>query len=77
MKFEEALKQKKESVKNADDSVLNLYHVLISPADTKESVDFIDHYLKNPDSCNDDTCKEFASSDDYQIVSIRKEDQES
>ncbi|WP_262147479.1 hypothetical protein [Chryseobacterium foetidum] len=76
MTYEEALKQKKESVKNADQSVLNLYHILISPENTKESVDFIDHYLKNPDSCNDESCKKFSSSDNYQIVSIRKEDQE-
>jgi len=76
MNFEEALKQKKESVKNADESVLKLYHILISPADTKESVDYIDHYLKNPESCTDDSCKEFSRLDDYQIVSIRKEEQE-
>jgi len=74
MTFEEALKQKKESVSNADQSVLNLYHVLISPADTKESVDYIDFYLKNPDECKDESCKKFSSSDNYQIVSIRKED---
>ncbi|KQT18143.1 hypothetical protein ASG31_05260 [Chryseobacterium sp. Leaf404] len=76
MTFDEALKQKKESVKNADESVLKLYHILITPDDTKESVNHIDYFLKNPERCTDESCKEFSSADEYQIVSIRKEDED-
>ena len=74
MTFEESIKHKNESVMSADESVLKLYHILIAPANTEESVNYINHFLKNPQSCNDETCKQFSSSDNYEIVSIRKEE---
>ena len=73
MTYKEALQYKKESVSSADESVLKLYHILVAPADKEESVNFLDHFLKHHDECNDETCKEFSSSDNYEVVTVRKD----
>ncbi len=73
MNFTEAKEHKKESLKNADDSVLNLFHVVITPSKTEESAKFIEDFLKSPESFNDESCKEYCSDGDYEVVSFKKE----
>lgn len=74
MTYLEALQHKNISVQNADESVLKLYHVLIAPANKDESIEFLEYFLKHSGKCDDETCKKFSSTDDYEIISIRKED---
>ncbi|REC50217.1 hypothetical protein [Chryseobacterium pennipullorum] len=73
MKYNEALKYKNESVKKADHSVLENYHIVIVPADTDESARYIADYSKEPDQFKDSSCKEYCSNGEFEVVSFRKE----
>ncbi|AZA57738.1 hypothetical protein EG349_03850 [Chryseobacterium shandongense] len=73
MNFKEAKAHKQESLKNADESVLNLFHVVITPANTDESAKFIEDFLKSPDSFNDESCQEYCSDGNFEVVSFKKE----
>ncbi|SDH82135.1 hypothetical protein SAMN05421846_102161 [Chryseobacterium taeanense] len=74
MNFKEALQHKKESLKNADESVLNLFHVIITPSKTDESAKFIEDFLKSPESFNDESCQQYCSDENYEVVSFKKEE---
>lgn len=74
MNFKEAKKHKDEAVKNADESVVNLFHIVITPSNTDESAKFIEEFLKSPESFDDESCKKFCSDDNYEVVSFKKED---
>ncbi len=74
MNFKEAKKHKQEAVKNADKSVANLFHIIISPANTDESAKFIKEFLKSPESFDDESCKQYCSDDNYEVVSFKKEE---
>lgn len=73
MNYQEAEAHKKESLKNADESVLHLFHVVITPADTEESAKYIEDYLASPESFTDESCKEYCSDGNYEVVSFKKE----
>ncbi|WP_294291189.1 hypothetical protein [uncultured Chryseobacterium sp.] len=73
MNYTEALKHKKESEKNADASVADLFHIVITPASTDESAKFIEDFLKSPESFDDESCKKYCSDDEYEVVSFKKE----
>ncbi|MGE6397283.1 hypothetical protein [Chryseobacterium scophthalmum] len=74
MNHKEALLHKKESLKNADESVLKQYYLVISPANTDESKKFIDDFLKNPEKF-DDSCKKYSSDDAFEVISFKKEEE--
>ena len=74
MNYKEALQHKKESVENADQNVIDNFHILIVPANTEESTKYIETFLENPDNFNDESCKKFCSDDEYQVVSFKKEE---
>jgi len=74
MNYKEALQHKKESVENADQNVIDNFHILIVPANTEESIKYIETFLENPDKFNDESCKKFCSDDEYQVVSFKKEE---
>lgn len=76
MTYKEAVEHKKESLQNADESVLKLYHLVITPANTDESFKHIQAFLKNPDGFDDESCKKFSSEDNFQVVSFKKEEEE-
>lgn len=73
MNYQEALVHKKESFNNADESVLKLFHVVITPANTDESAKYIEDFLKSPESFTDESCKEYCSDGKYEVVSFKKE----
>lgn len=73
MNYTEALQHKKDSVKNADESVVNNFHIIIVPADTDESAKYIEDFLKSPESFTDESCKKYCSNDEYEVVSFKKE----
>ncbi|KFF25878.1 hypothetical protein [Chryseobacterium vrystaatense] len=75
MKYSEALEHKKEALKNADESVLKSYHIIITPADTSESAKYIEDFSKKPEDFNDNSCKKYSSNDEYEVVSFRKEEE--
>ncbi|NML68549.1 hypothetical protein HHL23_01875 [Chryseobacterium sp. RP-3-3] len=76
MKYSEALQYKKEALEKADESVLQSYHIIITPSDTGESAKYIEEFSKNPEDFNDNSCKKYASNDEYEMVSFRKETEE-
>lgn len=76
MNYQEAEEHKKESLQNADESVLKLFHVVITPANTDESVKYIEDFLKSPESFTDESCKEYCSDGNYEVVSFKKEKEE-
>jgi len=76
MNFQEALEHKKESLRTADESVLKLYHVVIAPANTDESKQFIDDFLKNPEKFDDESCKKYSSDGLFEVMSFKKETEE-
>lgn len=73
MTYKEALQHKKESLDHADESVLRLYHVIITPTDTEKSHQHIEDFIKNPENFSDESCKKYSSEDDFQVVSFKKE----
>jgi hypothetical protein len=73
MNYQEALQHKKESEKNADESVAKLFHIVITPANTDESAKFIEDFLKSPGSFDDESCRKYSSDDEYEVVSFKKE----
>ncbi|MDQ0595211.1 hypothetical protein QFZ37_003580 [Chryseobacterium ginsenosidimutans] len=73
MNYKEAKEHKKEALKNADESVLQLFHIVISPSNTDESIKFIEDFLKDPESFNDESCKNYCSDGNYQVMSFKKE----
>jgi len=73
MKYSEALEYKKEALKKADKSVLENFHIIITPADTGESAKYIEDFSKNPDDFNDSSCKKYCSNDEYEVMSFKKE----
>lgn len=75
MKYSEALEHKKEALKNADESVLKSYHIIITPADIGESAKYIEDFSKKPEDFNDNSCKKYSSNDEYEVVSFRKEEE--
>jgi predicted nucleic-acid-binding protein len=76
MKYTEALNYKKEALKKADESVIQNYHIIITPADTGKSAKYIEDFSKKPADFNDSSCKKYCSNDKYEVVSFKKEFEE-
>lgn len=74
MNYKEALQHKKESVEKADESLLKLYHIVITPANTDESFKHIEDFSKNPEDFDDESCKKYCTDDEYEVVSFKKEE---
>ncbi|MCY0968596.1 hypothetical protein [Chryseobacterium wangxinyae] len=72
MNYKEALQHKKESVEKADDSILKLYHIVITPANTDESYKYIEDFTKNPEKFNDESCKKYCTDGEYEVVSFKR-----
>lgn len=75
MNYKEALEHKNESLKNADESVLKQYHLVIAPANTDDSKKYIDDFLKNPEKFDDNSCKKYSSDDAFEVISFKKEEE--
>lgn len=73
MNYQEALAHKKESLKNADKNVLDMFHLVIAPANTDDAKKFMDDYLKKPNDFDDKSCKKYCSDDEYEVMSFKKE----
>ncbi|KFE99133.1 hypothetical protein IX39_00100 [Chryseobacterium formosense] len=76
MNYKEALEHKNESLKNADESVLKQYHLVIAPANTDDSKKYIDDFLKNPEKFDDESCKKYSSDGHFEVMSFKKEEEE-
>ncbi len=74
MNYQEAVQYKKESIEKADESLLKLYHIIITPANTDESFKHIEDFTKNPESFDDESCKKYCTDGEYEVVSFKKED---
>lgn len=74
MTYQEAVQHKKESVEKADESLLKLYHIVITPANTDESFKHIEEFSKNPEGFDDESCKKYCTDEDYQVVSFKKQE---
>lgn len=74
MTYQEALQHKKESLERADESLLKLYHLVITPANTEESYKYIEDFTKDPESFDDASCKKYCTDDEYEVVSFKKEE---
>lgn len=74
MNYQEALQHKKESLKNADESVLKQYHLVIAPANTDESKKYIDDFLVEPEKFDDESCKKYSSDGLFEVISFKKEE---
>ncbi|AYM98992.1 hypothetical protein EAG08_00305 [Chryseobacterium sp. 3008163] len=74
MTYQEAVQHKKESLENADESLLKLYHIVITPANTDESFKHIEDFSKDPEAFDDESCKKYCTDNEYQVVSFKKED---
>lgn len=73
MNYKEALQHKKESITKADESLLKLYHIVITPANTDESYKHIEDFTKDPEAFDDESCKKYSTEDEYEVVSFKKE----
>ena len=72
MNYKEALKHKKEALETADESLLKLYHIVITPANTDESYKHIEDFSKDPEKFDDESCKKYCTDDEYEVVSFKK-----
>lgn len=73
MNYKEAVKHKKEALDQADESLLKLYHIVITPANTDESYKYIEDFTKNPEAFDDESCKKYCTNDEFEVVSFKKE----
>jgi len=74
MNYQEAVQHKTESIEKADESLLKLYHIVITPANTDDSYKHIEDFTKNPEAFDDESCKKYCTDDQYEVVSFKKED---
>lgn len=73
MNYQEALAHKNELLENADKNVLNMFHLVIAPANTDDAKKFMDDYLKNPNDFDDESCKDYCSDNEYEVMTFKKE----
>jgi len=72
MTFNEALKNKKQFLKDSSNFTKSLYHCLITPALQEESEKYIREYKDSPSSFIDESCKLYSTSLDFKVVVLPK-----
>lgn len=70
MTFNEALKRKKQFIKDSSDFTNALYHCLIVPAKNEESKKYIEDFKNSPSSFIDESCKQYSTGLDFKVMVI-------
>jgi hypothetical protein len=74
MTFNEAVKRKKQFIKDSSDFTNALYHCLIIPAKNEESKKYIEDFKKSPSSFIDESCKRYTKDLDFKVTIIPKKE---
>lgn len=77
MTFSEAVKRKKQFIKDSSEFTNALYHCLIIPAKNEESRKYIADFKNSPSSFIDESCKRYTKDLDFRVMIIPKKDMQS
>jgi len=72
MTFNEALRQKKNILKNTSEFTKTLYDYVIIPALEEEGKKYIDDFKKAPSLFRDESCKKYSSDAKFRIFLLPK-----
>ncbi len=72
MRFSEALKQKKNILRNTSEYTKTLYDYIIIPALEEEGRNYIQEFKKSPALFTDESCKKYSSSARFKIFLFPK-----
>ncbi|MDQ1160827.1 hypothetical protein QE422_001195 [Chryseobacterium sp. SORGH_AS 447] len=72
MTFNEAIKQKKNILKNSSEFTKTLYDYIIIPALEEEGRNYMEEFKKNPSLFMDDSCKNYSSNARFRVFLFPK-----
>jgi hypothetical protein len=72
MTFNEALRHKRNILKNSSEFTKTLYDYIIIPALEDEGVKYIDEFRKSPSSFLDESCKIYSSDSKFKVFLFAK-----
>ncbi|SEV90662.1 hypothetical protein SAMN05421841_0130 [Chryseobacterium wanjuense] len=72
MTFSEALKHKKNILKNSSDFTKTLYDYIIIPAIEEEAEKFINDFRQSPSIFTDENCKVYSSNSQFKVFLFPK-----
>ncbi|WP_345205913.1 hypothetical protein [Chryseobacterium ginsengisoli] len=72
MTFNEALKHKKNILKNSSEFTKTLYDYIIIPAIKEEGQKYMDEFRKSPSSFFDESCKTYSSDSQFKVFLFAK-----
>lgn len=72
MTFNEALKHKKNILKNSSEFTKTLYDYIIIPSIDEEGLKYIEEFKKSPHSFMDESCKRYSSNDRFKVFLFAK-----
>ncbi|KQT24013.1 hypothetical protein ASG22_08290 [Chryseobacterium sp. Leaf405] len=70
MTFSEAVKRKRQFIKDSSDFTNALYHCLIIPANAEESKKYIEDFKKSPSSFINESCKRYTKDANFKVMII-------
>ncbi|WP_294284423.1 hypothetical protein [uncultured Chryseobacterium sp.] len=72
MRFSEALKQKRNILRNTSEYTKTLYDYIIIPALENEGRKYMEDFKKSPALFTDESCKKYSSSARFKIFLLPK-----
>lgn len=74
MTFNEAVKRKKQFIKDSSDFTNALYRCLIIPAKTEESKKYIEDFKSAPSLFTDESCKRYTHDLNFKVMIVPVKD---
>ncbi|MEN4759117.1 hypothetical protein ABEG63_02150 [Chryseobacterium sp. C39-AII1] len=72
MTFNEAIKHKKQFLKDSSNYTQSLYHCIITPSKKEEHDQYVSEFKKSPSSFIDESCKMYSSDSDFKVIVMPK-----
>jgi hypothetical protein len=72
MKFNEALRHKKNILKNSSSFTKTLYDYIIIPANKEDAEKYIEDFRRSPSAFIDENCKSYSSDSEFKVFLFTK-----
>lgn len=70
MTFNEAVKRKRQFIKDSSEYTNTLYHCLVIPAKTEESARYLEDFKNSPSTFIDESCKIYSTDSDFKVMVV-------
>lgn len=70
MTFNEAVKRKRQFIKDSSEFTNTLYHCLIVPAKREESAKYLEEFKNSPSAFIDENCKTYSTNSDFKVMIV-------